>query len=540
MDTRSRLLIALLIVLAAFALALVVSRTPFERLPHLEDEVALLWQARLFAGGHLSLPSPQPSGAYWQPFIVDYNGQRFSKYAPGWPLLLAFGAGLGAPWVVNAWLLALCAALTYRLGRAYGGTVVGVSAAALFVSSPMILLLSGTLMSHVAATFWLLAGLFAGWRLTARPARRWAILAGIAAGMLFNTRPLTALGALLPIGVALALPVIRGTWRLLASVENLRYFARVLRAGPLARRIIWSGVRLWWRGQAWKATLGLWFVAALLITTLLTPLHTYAATGNPTTNLYRLVWDYDRIGFGPEMGRGGHTLQKALINLGFDLNVWASDLFGWQIAQGAQAALVARLGVELPTGISWILPLAGLILARRKRVSWLLAGLFGGLVVVYLFYWAGSGIVYSTRYYSEAVPALALLSGAALHSVAQRFGRRVVWLALAVSVAASLIGYTPDRLALLWRFNDVGQDDIAALEAQRDGRPVLILVSGEGLRSWRDWGTYMALTSPYLDSDVIAARVHNPAETALVVRQHPNRQILELPPDGVLRPFSLP
>jgi hypothetical protein len=69
--------------LLAFGLSAVLSNTVFERLPHLEDEVAYLFQARTLAGGQLVVETPQPRLAYWQPFIVDYEGNRFGKYLPG-------------------------------------------------------------------------------------------------------------------------------------------------------------------------------------------------------------------------------------------------------------------------------------------------------------------------------------------------------------------------------------------------------------------------------------------------------------------------
>jgi hypothetical protein len=55
---RTRLSRAGVIVIAlalfAFALSALLSRTVFERLPHLEDEMAYLWGARAIAGGQHS------------------------------------------------------------------------------------------------------------------------------------------------------------------------------------------------------------------------------------------------------------------------------------------------------------------------------------------------------------------------------------------------------------------------------------------------------------------------------------------------------
>jgi hypothetical protein len=85
--------LALILVFFSIFMSALVSDRVFERLPHLEDEVAYLFQAKTYAGGHLTIDSPQPRRAYWQPFVVDYQptGQRFSKYSSG-----AGGAAAGA------------------------------------------------------------------------------------------------------------------------------------------------------------------------------------------------------------------------------------------------------------------------------------------------------------------------------------------------------------------------------------------------------------------------------------------------------------
>lgn len=66
---------ALLLAMFAFGAALHINRTMFERLPHLEDEFAYLFQAKVFAGGHLWVE--RPAGVevkvLWQPFVIQPN-----------------------------------------------------------------------------------------------------------------------------------------------------------------------------------------------------------------------------------------------------------------------------------------------------------------------------------------------------------------------------------------------------------------------------------------------------------------------------------
>jgi hypothetical protein len=47
---------------------------------------------------------PHYRQAFWTPFVVDYQGERFGKYPPGWPAWLSLGVRLSAPWLINGLL----------------------------------------------------------------------------------------------------------------------------------------------------------------------------------------------------------------------------------------------------------------------------------------------------------------------------------------------------------------------------------------------------------------------------------------------------
>src|SRR5688572_33255737 len=109
-------LLAVALIFFAFFMSALVSRAVFERLPHLEDEIAYLFQAKVFAGGQLVIEQPQPRQAFWQPFVIDHNesGNRFGKYTPGWSAVLALGVLMGQAWVINGFMAALTVVLVYR------------------------------------------------------------------------------------------------------------------------------------------------------------------------------------------------------------------------------------------------------------------------------------------------------------------------------------------------------------------------------------------------------------------------------------------
>jgi hypothetical protein len=321
------------------------------------------------------------------------------------------------------------------------------------------------------------------------------------------------------------------------------------------------------------------------------------------------------VGYGEGYGRNGHTLEKGVRHMRFDLSLTASDLFGWQLqpltaeSVAPGTPLHAQLTVEsdywLQTGISWILLPFGLIVAfgrksilvalwlglglawlllpfltgdinhirdpqiawiiviglmiwllapllvLRDRVrtwTWLLVSVALALIIVQLTYWIGSQR-YSTRYYFESLPALALISALPLAWLANRrisAIRPVAYAIFAAVLVYSLFFYSLPRISVLRGFNMINRQIIEDVEQRREGdNPVLVIVTGDNVR-WRSYGALMAVTSPYLDSPIVAARASNAIPREDIVARFPNRQIIDMqaeeniswfvdegPPEGV-------
>src|SRR6478672_11181861 len=131
-----------------------------------------------------------------------FNGRWFSKYPPGYPLLLVPALWAGLPWLVNALSAGVTLALVYMMGRRMYGLHVAVWAGLLGLLSPWIIFMSGSYMSHPTTMMW--AALFAyalvrttddGGQLSVvrRPSSvAWPLLAGLSVGMAFITREWTA------------------------------------------------------------------------------------------------------------------------------------------------------------------------------------------------------------------------------------------------------------------------------------------------------------------------------------------------------------
>jgi 4-amino-4-deoxy-L-arabinose transferase-like glycosyltransferase len=455
----------------------------FERLPHLEDEFANLWQASVMAQGRIWIPSPEEPRSFLVPFVVDFEGRRFGKYPPGWPAVLSLGVRLGIGWLVNPLLAGASVWLIFRLGSKLGGEGIGLLAAALSAVSPFLLVLAGSLMSHVFSLFLALAFASAWLDLFPRsessprqPAWLLVGVAGISLGLLALTRPLTAVGVALPFVV--------------------------------------HGVVLLWSGRARSRGPLVAVAAVALAIACLYPLWNAALTGDPSRNPYTLWWPYDRIGFGPGIGRSstGHTLDLARFNAELSLEVGRHDLFGWPYLSFA------------------FLPL-GLWAFRHNRDGWLVAGWIPSLIGVHLFYWIGSWL-FGPRYYFEALPAAAALTaaglawlggwGAAGDSSWLR-ARRISFLGLLVTLfALNGLYYLPVRLASLQGLYGISKDRWEVFAA---GAPPNAFVLIHPAERWTDYGTLLTLEPPFCDCDLILAYSRGTQVDRRAAAVYPDRDV---------------
>lgn len=559
----------------AFFMSAYLSRTVYERLPHLEDEVAYLFQAKVFARGNLVIETPQPRRAYWQPFVVDYDGLRFSKYTPGWSGLLSLGVNLGQTWVINAFFASLTIALVFRLGANLFNRDVGLIAAGLTAFSPMALLLNASLMGHTSALFFTTLFILAYRQIEKTHRIHWGLLAGFALGFVVILRPLTAIGIGLPFIAWSGIRVIHAVFH-----KQLQQVLRSLVALSLVTLLIASAI----------------------------PIYNYNATGEASRNLYTFVWDYDQLGFGECCGRNGHTLERAVRHTRFDLSLTAADTLGWQIGTITEdirqhwlneSDYFLNVGLSfflLPFGILfgfltthyrpqrrnslillfiWLIGLgiflslaldsdadrirdvnfswlwiAGtsfwllmpLLVLRSKQVwqarwTWLLLCVVLGLVLAQMTYWIGSQR-YSTRYYFEGLTAFTILSALPIAYITRRWKKWIIYAVLLVVLLYSFFSYGLPRVSVLHQFNRINQELIDNIQArQEDDKPILVLVegplSGENRVRWRALGTLMVVTSPYLDSDIVGAWTYDSDEARQqILERFPNRQIIQMQASG--------
>ena len=480
--------IALILSLVTILVTFYITVNFFEAIPHLEDEIAYVWQARAIEDGNLVVTSPPQPESFLVPFVVDHNGLRFGKYPLGWPVLLGIGVRLGIRSMVNPLLAGFGVWLTYRLGKTIFGETVGIIAAGLTLTSPFFLMNSGTLLSH---SFGLVLSLvfvlswFDSFSNEKNPHQGLTVVvAGLSLGVLVLTRPLTA--------IALAFPfAIHGVFLFIRKERATRW--QVMAVGGLA--------------------LG---VGAL------TFLWQYAVTGDALLNPYTLWWEYDKVRFGPGFGvtENGHSLSLARINTKFSLDVGYSDLFGW-------------------LRYSWIFLPFGLlaVFLRRNWRGLLVSAVFPSLVLFYAAYWVGAWL-FGPRYYYEGLFSLTLLSGVGVAWMAgwpilpgeswrtysgwKRMRPLLVLAFVSVLVLGNLIYYTPLRLSNLRGLYGMEGSDLKPFlnEQAQDLTPALIVVHP---KNWMEYGVLLDLQTPDLDSPFIFIFSSNQEKDEALRREFPER-----------------
>lgn len=496
--------IAVLLSAASILAAYQVADRIFERVPHVEDEMAYVWQAEVYARGQLTAPAPPDTAEMMVPFVVNYHGQRFAKYPPGWPMVLSFGVRLGLRDWVNPLLAGLAIWLTYRLGGKIFSRIVGLLASVLTLTSPFFLILSGSLdsqsltlvLSLIFVLAWLdtfgLAKKHAATSQKPIPAWLTITVAGLSLGLLALTRPLTALGVALPFFIHGLILLVRGK-------PEVRQ--RVLAIGALG-----------------------------LATSLLLFVWQFGVTGSAFTNPYTLWWSFDQIGFGPSIGTapGGHTLLLGIEGAGEMLKTLASDLFGWKT-------------------FSWLFLPFGLWAMRRNRPGWLVVSVFISLVFSYLFYWAVVSR-YGPRYYYEGLYSLTLVSAAGIIWLAGR-AKSVNWRRISVTLTAgltialiayNLAFYLSPRLKQIYGLYGIHRSQLAPFQTPqaRSQTPALVFVHVE--KTWTDYAGLLELEDPWLTSPFIFVWSMDPYLDASIVRHYPDRRVFYFYPDEPAKLYESP
>ena len=140
--------------LLGFFLAALVQWLVFDNIPHITDATSHWFQAKLFASGHLFAQAPKCPDAFFQHnVLIGPEGQWHTKYFPGQALWLSLPLRTCLMPLAFAFFLV---ATRRVVSRHFDAGVTNVSTL-LLATSPLMLLLSASFMSHITLLMWISA-----------------------------------------------------------------------------------------------------------------------------------------------------------------------------------------------------------------------------------------------------------------------------------------------------------------------------------------------------------------------------------------------
>jgi len=399
----------------------VLNLTVYDNFPHIADELAFLLQGRIFAEGQLTIAPPAVPAAFPLDLFVQGTREWYPCTLPGYPLLLALGFLVNAPWLVNALLAGANILLAQRLllrlldpGQASMATL-------LLAVSPWNLFLAMSFMGHTAALTFLLLMLLGMVRALREGRSTMLLLSGLALGMLWSIRMLDGSA----VAVAAGLFLLVRTRRLGPAIAFAAGFL------PVVLAMLTYNARL--TGNAFYSPLSLYFDSVY----------------HPGIN---------SLGFGPNRGLHwpfdpfpGHGPADAAVNTVLNLFQLNTELYAW--AGGSLALLVFCL-----------------LQRRWERADWCLLGLAAFLPAVYLFYWFSGGPDFGPRYWHLSILPLAVWTARLLH------GQGLNAVAL-IAMSVAVVTFVPWRAMDKYTGYLDMRPDLREMRFYADG-PALVLVRG--------------------------------------------------------------
>ena len=476
-------LFMLLLFGVTFLITNLISCFVFEHMPHVQDSIAQLFQARVFAQGKLFLQSPRFPDFFDYTHVIN-EGRWYSQYSFMHPLFLMLGVFVGAPWIINPLLGALTVPLFYLLGRDLYGERIGRIAGLLGCLTPFLLNMSSEFMNHSTSLLFATLFLLFFFRtvrgsLNTIPGTRkpeegggwiYAVIAGVALGIVADVRPYTAL--------AFAAPLAAYGLYVMARKPG-RYFPRFL----------------------------VMVLCAAAVTSLVF-IYNWLTNGDPFLWGYVVKWGPDHeIGFGHSAWGDFHTPYRGLINTLNSLNQTNKFVFEWPIPSLIPIALLFASGT-------------------RDKKDWLLFSGFASLLVAFFFYWFQNSS-FGPRFLYASTPCLLLLTVRGVHELRPflrrtcdlqvsdesvgRFVRRVWPVLTAVALG---IGLPPLLSRVYHGYYDVSGDLARTVRKTKLENAVVFCKS---------FGNGFSFNALGLDGNVVYAKDYGMLNAALTL-SYPDRQ----------------
>jgi hypothetical protein len=427
-----------------FALAAYGAIKIYGQIPVVGDSASYIFQARIFAAGHLS--APQPAKPEFFDVIGDHvvmtNGRWFTMYQPGFSALLAPFLQLKSEWLVSPALAALTLILWIAYAKRWYALPVAVLTGFFLLFSPFFRAMSSALMSHPLEMF-LATGILFLCRRDSEDSSPWRSL------LLFV---------------------------LVFSAIISRGFSLIVFLWPVFAYSLVLAVRR--RNAILPSALFLGLIAGLAALAFFQ----WKTTGDPRTPGYNFEYDIPhRYGFGPAPLGQTHTPLRGLENVSnnlLGLNIWAT---GW------------------PSGTLFFIFLFLFFAPRLDPWDRVLCIGSGSLLLFYYFYFF-QDLAYGPRYLYFLCPLVMLAIARLLNGAVSGTNKSPVWIPALVIVM--FIAYLPN----FWvRVNQGNPSRYPAAGLKKEiekysGQKMLVFIDrhcGWHLVNWND---------PFLQKNVILCR----------------------------------
>ncbi|MBI4430273.1 MAG: glycosyltransferase family 39 protein [Candidatus Omnitrophica bacterium] len=169
-------------------------------IPLIHDEMSYLLQAETFLRGRIANPT-HPEHLFFDAFHVINEGIYASVYFPGFGLTLAPFVLLGIPYANPITIYGLHLLLIYAIGFELFDRKTAWLALFLTAVSPAIFVQTALLLSHLSCATSLLVFFLAYVKLIKNGSARWGLILSSAWGFAFLTRPITAIGFIVPFAI---------------------------------------------------------------------------------------------------------------------------------------------------------------------------------------------------------------------------------------------------------------------------------------------------------------------------------------------------
>ena len=375
----------------------------FETAPVFMDSVSYINQAKIFSTGRLYAPTPLSVDHFCIPTDVAQDGKWYSRYPPGFSLILTLGIMFKLPlWIVNPILASLSLIVIYILGRELYNKRIGIYASILAFFSPFLLFCNGTFESETPALFFILLFILFFSSMLKKDKKRYPVLSGLSLGAAFITRPYSALFVSLPFIIYL----------------GYLFFKR--------KKDIFQKAYLFSCGFVIFLLFFLWY--------------NWQLTGSPFTLTYNvsdrypiLKYDYPGFHIAPYIGRYASGALyvfgpiEAIVNMNRNFILLNRDLFGWP---------VSLVFIFIP-----------FLFFRKNKWDILLIFLFFSILLGHFFYWSPN-----IKYWHAASPALLLLTARGIAKaplllrkigIPKEAGRRFIFVFVGICFLYSILLWQP-------------------------------------------------------------------------------------------------